>query len=346
MTCNVLLFIAFGMGAMAVTSPTLAQEEPRSPTEAERVTPESFCRAESDRVFFDIARQSGGVNRFYHFRELAPLDRQTAIRLNKDTLYSFALVDVSEGATLTIPEVPGGRYASAYLLDNDHYAAGVVFAPGEHELPRDTDYLVIGLRIQLFDPDDPAEVAVVNALQDRFAIEAIGTEPFPRPAWDQASLDDLRRGYEAEFQKFAKYPPDWQGPRGTLNEQTRQLACAGAWGLLPEEEAVYINYSGGQSPDRCHKATYTVPENQAFWSITVYGSDGYIKHDDNIINTANATMDQDGTFTAHFGSEQVCGDVVNRVDVAEGWNFLMRVYRPGPSVLDGTYKLPDVVPAT
>ena len=28
----------------------------------------------------------------------------------------------------------------------------------------------------------------------------------------------------------------------------------------------------------------------------------------------------------------------------EGWNFLMRVYRPGPSVIDGTYKLPEAEP--
>jgi len=49
----------------------------------------------------------------------------------------------------------------------------------------------------------------------------------------------------------------------------------------------------------------------------------------------------DGTFTVHFGSKEICGDVPNRLDVTDGWNFLMRVYRPGPSVLDGSYKLPN-----
>jgi hypothetical protein len=55
-------------------------------------------------------------------------------------------------------------------------------------------------------------------------------------------------------------------------------------------------------------------------------------------------MNADGTFTVHFGSKEACGDVPSRLDVSEGWNFLMRVYRPGPSVLDGSYKLPDAVP--
>ncbi len=45
-----------------------------------------------------------------------------------------------------------------------------------------------------------------------------------------------------------------------------------------------------------------------------------------------------------FGSVETCGDAPNRLDVSEGWNFLMRVYRPGPSVLDGTYRLPRATP--
>ena len=42
-------------------------------------------------------------------------------------------------------------------------------------------------------------------------------------------------------------------------------------------------------------------------------------------------------------TNQVCGDVPNRLKVDEGWDFLMRIYRPGPSVLDGTYELPPAV---
>jgi hypothetical protein len=30
--------------------------------------------------------------------------------------------------------------------------------------------------------------------------------------------------------------------------------------------------------------------------------------------------------------------------VSDGWNLIMRVYRPGPTVLDGTDKLPRAVP--
>lgn len=87
-----------------------------------------------------------------------------------------------------------------------------------------------------------------------------------------------------------------------------------------------------------------MPENSAFWSITVYGKDGFMKSDNNIVNSSNVKLNSDGTFTVYYGSKELCGDVPNRLDVTEGWNFLMRVYRPGASVLDGTYKMPKAEP--
>ena len=88
-----------------------------------------------------------------------------------------------------------------------------------------------------------------------------------------------------------------------------------------------------------------MPENNAFWSITVYGADGYMKSVNNILNASNTKMNADGTFTVYFGSAETCGDVPNRLDTTEGWNFLMRIYRPGRSVLEGAYGLSAAKPA-
>jgi hypothetical protein len=76
----------------------------------------------------------------------------------------------------------------------------------------------------------------------------------------------------------------------------------------------------------------------------VYGSDGYMKSDNNIVNSSTVKVNADGTFTVYFGSKGACGDVTNRLDVSDGWNYIMRIYRPGAPVVDGTYKLPAVVP--
>jgi hypothetical protein len=95
---------------------------------------------------------------------VTPLDHQTVVRMNKDTLYSMGIVDTAEGATIMMPPIPGGRYASISLVDNDHYVPFVIYEPGTHELPRDTRYLAIGVRIQVFDPDDADEIALMNEL--------------------------------------------------------------------------------------------------------------------------------------------------------------------------------------
>lgn len=315
-------------------------------TGVRKVTPENFIRAETDRMFYDIQGLPGSrINNFFHLPTVTPLDQQTVIRMNRDVLYSGGIVNVEKGATVTFPEIPKGRYASILVIDNDHYCPTVIYTPGKHELPQDTKYIVLAIRIQVFNAKDTAEIAYVNKLKQQFIIESNSEEAFSAPIWDKASLDSLRAVYEKEFSAYDRYPDDWMGPRGKVNEQSRHLAAAGAWGLFPNKDATYINYNGGNlSGDKVYVATYKVPEVSGFWSITVYGNDGYIKSENSVINASNVKYNADKTFTVYFGPAEKCPkNVKNRVDITDGWNFLMRCYLPGTEVLDGTYKLPDVV---
>lgn len=311
------------------------------------VTPETYIRAEVDMAFAQFQFNAGSdVNRFYYIRKPTPLDAQAVVRMNRDTLYAGAVVDTEDGATITIPEFPDDRYFSILVIDNDHYAPVVFYEPGTYPVPDDTKYVSLIMRIQVMDPSDPADVALVNELQNQFLIEAGSHDLFPEPDWDVDSMLTLRAEYEQEFQQFAQYEPDWMGPRGEVNEETRHLAVAGAWGLFPEKDAVYINYTGPAEAEACYTATYEVPPNDAFWSITVYGADGFMESDANIINDRNVTLNADGTFTVFYGPEALCGDRPNRVDISDGWNFLMRIYRPGAAVLERSYTLPEVEEAS
>lgn len=308
-----------------------------------KVTPETYIRAETDRSFLNIHALAGGVNRFYHFRSPTLLDGQTVVRMNRDTLYSAAIVDTSKGASVTIPKLPAGRFISALIIDNDHYAPAVHYEPGVYALPQDTKYVLVAIRTQIFNPKDQAEVALVNAIQDQLVIQAGGADPMPASQWDQDSLKALTQEYEKQSKQFKSWK-GMMGPRGTVDEATRHIAAAAAWGLNPEKDATYLNYGGEHDPGKCYAARYKAPENKAFWSITLYGGDGYMKSENNILSSSNAKMNGDGTFTAYFGSKELCGDMPNRLDVERGWNFLMRIYRPGPSVLDGSYTLPTTAP--
>lgn len=307
------------------------------------VTPETYIRAETDIAFADFQRRADGkINTNAFVRQPTLLDDQPVIRMNRDTLYGSVVIDTEGGATITVPKAEDGRYISVLVLDNDHYAPAVYYEPGTYDLPTDTRYVTLLYRVQLLDYSDPEDVATANALQDQFVVQANSAEPFPAPTWDVESMLALRSEYEVEFKKFAQFEPDWMGPRGEVNEETRHLAAAGAWGLFPAKDAVYINYAGPADPEKCYTATYETPQTDAFWSITVYGDDGFMKSDTNVINDRNVTSNDDGTFTAFFGSEAACGAQANRVDISDGWNFLLRIYRPGPEILSGEYTLPEV----
>jgi hypothetical protein len=84
-------------------------------------------------MFTALQHQAGGVNQLRHIREPAPLDDQPVIRQNRDTLYSSAIVDLTGGATLTLPDA-GERYLSVMAVNEDHYINRILHDAGEHEL--------------------------------------------------------------------------------------------------------------------------------------------------------------------------------------------------------------------
>jgi len=84
----------------AVVSVTFAAE----PGKPVIVNADNFVRAETAAQFDRTLEMTGGVNQFAHLREPTPLDKQNVIRMNRDTLYSAAIVDISKGATLTVPD--------------------------------------------------------------------------------------------------------------------------------------------------------------------------------------------------------------------------------------------------
>lgn len=307
------------------------------------VTRENFVRAETDRMFADVAGLAGGVNRFFIIRNPTPLDQQVVVRMNRDTLYAGAVIDASGGGTITVPESPDGRYFSVHFIDNDHYDLGVIDTPGTQPLPADGGHVFAAVRVQVYDPNDPDEIARVNAWQEALTIDAAAARPFVPGAWDEASLDAVRAELEAGSRRFPNFEKAML-PRDAANPEQHLYGAACCWGLLPATEATYFTYSGGHPDEGCRTAVFLVPENRAFWSITVYDESGFIASENSVLNSSTVTLNPDGTFAAFFGSKAACGDKPNRLDTPPGWNTMMRVYRPDASVLNGGYALPATVP--
>ena len=158
-----------------------------------KVNVDNFARAETHRMMAELQRDAGGVNTFSHNREPAAIDNQTVIRMNRDTLYSFAIVDISAGATLTVPD-SGERYLSVMVVNEDHYINAVYHDAGRYELTVeefDSPYVGVAVRT-LVDPHDPADLVAVAEVQDGFVLEAAAGRPFEMPDYETESLDRTR----------------------------------------------------------------------------------------------------------------------------------------------------------
>lgn len=100
------------------------------------VNTDNYVRAESARMFDGVLATAGGTNVWMHSRVATPVDEQIVIRMNRDTLYSAAIVDISNGATLIMPEA-AGRYMTAMIVNEDHYINRVISQPGTYRLTVD-----------------------------------------------------------------------------------------------------------------------------------------------------------------------------------------------------------------
>ena len=306
------------------------------------VNADTFVLAETHRMMHDLQSSVGGVNRFLHNREPAAIDKQTVIRLNRDTLYSFAVVDISAGATLTIPE-HGERYLSAMVVNEHHYVDAVFHEAGEHELSLErfgTPHVVVAVRI-LADPNDHADLAEVRAIQDAIGLEAGSSQPFEMPDYDTETFDETRDALLALARNLTGFDRMF-GARDEVDPVRHLIGTAAGWGGLPSVEASYIGVDPRLPVGRYELTVGDVPVD-GFWSISVYNASGFFEPNERgayTINNITGVRNDDGTVTVRFGDYPA--DVPNAIPITEGWNYLVRLYRPRPEILDGEWTFPTL----
>ena len=308
------------------------------------VNVDNFVRAETA-VNFDktLKLVNGEVNKLFHFREPMSLDDPTVIRSNRDTLYSGAIVDISKGATLTIPET-NGRYVSAMVVNEDHYLNKVYHDPGTYKLTMeefDTPYVAVTIRT-LVDASDPEDVKQVKAIQDGIVIQAESAKPYTHPEYDQAS-------YEAAYKaviELSRFVPDTNrmfGKKDDVGEVRHLLGTAMGYGGLPEQEAYYLNIEPNL-PVGAYQLTVKDVPTDAFWSISLYNKEGYFQENEYnaySVNNITGTPNKDGSFTVNFGGDPKS---VNYLHITEGWNYTVRFYQPRKEIIEGEWIFPDVEP--
>ena len=104
-----------------------------------KVTAFNFVRAESDNQMASYVDQAGGIGKLFHLRDpwsVEP-DEQPTIRGNRDTLYSFAVFDLSTPVTIIKPESPD-RFQSMMIANQDHSIPPTVSGSGTFTLTRNS----------------------------------------------------------------------------------------------------------------------------------------------------------------------------------------------------------------
>jgi len=319
-----------------------------SAADATRVTVGNFKRAETDNYFANFFKDAG-VGKFAPQRDLAPIDNQAVIRMNRDTLYSTGLFDLDAGpVTITLPDA-GKRFMAVQVINEDHYTTEVIYKAGEHRLTREkigTRY-VLALVRTFVDPNDPADLAKVHALQDAIKVSQKSPGAFEVPNWDQESLTKLRQALNALAAANGGLDSAHMfGRKDEVDPVEHLIGTAAGWGGNPREAALYL---GGVAKNNDGKAAYRLTLKDVpvdgFWSVSIYNEDGFFeKNDRNAYSLNNVTgkPNADGSYTIQFGGDPK--GAANYLPVPKGWNYLVRLYRPRKEILEDKWKLPELVP--
>jgi hypothetical protein len=183
----------------------------------------------------------------------------------------------------------------------------------------------------------------VHKLQDAIKVEQASPGTFEIPSWDTASLARVR---DALKQSGAFDARRAFGTRETVNPRDHLIATAAGWGGNPPEDALYVpGQPKANDGKTVHRLTVRDVPVDGFWSVTVYNKDGFMGPNPQgaySLNNVTAKPNADGSYTIQFGG---CVDgVASCLPIPPGWNYLVRLYRPRPEILDGTWKLPEAQP--
>ncbi len=312
------------------------------------VTPDNFPRAETDTYFSNLLH-GGDLSKFKHSREAASVERQTVVRMNRDTLYSFAVFDLDAGpVTVSLPD-SGDRFMSLQVIDEDEYTHGVFYGNASHTFTKDTigtRYLCLLVRT-LVNPGRSGDLVEVHKLQDAIKVEQIGAPgKFEIPNWDKLSQAKVRNALLALGSTLKTFDRSF-GSKSDVDPVHFLIGVAAGWGGNPDKEAVYQSFHPKENNGKIVyrlRVPAEVPVD-GFWSVSRYSEKGFfVPNSLNAysINNFTAAKSSDGSVVIQFGDCD--GKVPNCLPIDAGWNYTVRMYRPKAEILEGKWSFPEAQP--
>ena len=284
------------------------------------VTQENFPTAYSNLRMGAVVESAGGVNKIMEMpTPSSNPEEQMVVRMNRDTYYSSAVLDVSKDVYITIPETE--KYVSIQIVDENHETQPMIYGPGKHKISAKTKHAFV----------------IVRALEDdarrNLLIEAESNEPFVMKEWDMESFKKLEEEGNAVFVDGYDQSKAFGSKETGQTTYMNFIGAAGGWGGAMVIDNIYQS-TGYLDIEGCYEMTFPDPKDKYFWSATVYNANGYMFNDKaNISSELNPVINKDGTITVRFG----CDEMPNNIPIREGnttgkFNVIMRHYGPSDEV--------------
>ena len=308
------------------------------------VTKAAYPRAETARQILE-AQSIVGVNKILHMPTLTPTDNQPVVRMNRDAYYSKAVVNVSEGATITLPDVPEGSYMSMQPVTEDHRPQPMSYGPGTYELATHTgSHLIVIIRLDSnFSPEQ------VRKYQRDIVITAGSDKPFYTEQYERSSFHQVENQLKADLMGLVKkegpmvlstslFSSPTDETRGLYRPEKNQVAAAIGWGGALAKDNIYET-SPSFPETGCYQLTFEDPKNKHFWSITVYNKAGFMFSDTANVNSYHAKANANGTYTVSLGCGQQYPNNLPIKNDSGVFSITARHYGPSERVLKDGYRL-------
>jgi len=307
------------------------------------VTPASYPTDETSRQILQT-QTAVGVNQFHHKRKLTPTDDQPVVRMNRDTYYSMAIVNVSSGATITLPEIPVGKYMSMQPVTEDHRIQPMSYGPGTYELATHIGtHMMVIVRLDATLSEEEAavyqdQVVISAGSNGKFSAEPIEPESFERVENELKARTPMLVKRDGVLALRGGFTAPTDDSRGLHDIDKYQIMAAGGWGGAQWKDNIY-EVSGSYPSDVCHQATFEDPGNEAFWSFTVYDKGGFMFNDLANVSSDTAEPNADGTFTVSLGCDQGAPNNLPTLNASGEFTLTVRHYRPSERVREEGYRL-------
>ena len=314
------------------------------------VTKANYAAAETEVILADYVRKiakgtcSDGMGVFLHQHAAMDPAERSILRPNFDTLYSFAVLDLEQPATVVLPDTD--RYQILEVVNDEHWIPLISDKPGRYTLTKEamgSRYVFAFVRTQV-NMQDPEDLKQAAAVQDQIQLEQTAPGVFVSPnKFDQQAILAMRADYNNRRQPEGITSEMAFGKKGEISKEMRNFGVAIGWGGLPKQGAVYPFPNVVNSIEPQTLTLKNVPNDpRAFWSVTVYDAEGFSTGENYNINSAFAKANDQGEYIIHIGGDK---NQDNYLDIYSGWNAAIRIYSPTEAYFNGSWISPQFEPA-